>query len=189
MTQKSTLRPNVPGLSACRRDLGESPGHAGPWRGRRVPLGHVRGRRRLPAHAAPDVLRHSAGHRRGDRRQSDRRLLGVRGARAMAAGQYRFPHGPRADRRRRRRRHRRRAPGRAVEQARPRRRLHLARLCDLSRRDRLADACRELPRHVADARRQARHDAQARRATPGSTGCRSRCASSARASISAPFRR
>ena len=42
---------------------------------------------------------------------------------------------------------------------------------------------------TADARRPAGQSAEARRGTPGSTDCPSRCASRARVSISAPFRR
>ena len=96
--------------------------------------------------------------------KSDRRLLGVRGAGAMAQGQYRFPHGSRADRRRHRRCRRRCVSDRAIEQARSCRCLHLPCLRDLPRRDRVAHARREHTRHLANARRQACHDTEAGRA-------------------------
>ena len=155
---------DVPDLSPHSRALGEPAAHAGARHGGRLPVRHVRGRRRLPADALLDVLRHPGADRGRHRRQSDRRHLRVGRARALAPRQYRFPHGRGADRRRRGRRADRRVRAQAAARGGPGRPDHLAHLCRAARRDRQPDARRERPRHPPRARRQAGLGAQARTA-------------------------
>ena len=59
-----------------------------------------------------------------------------------------------------------------LSEARPCRCLHLPRLCDLPRADRLAHARREPPRRVADALPASPPPGASQAITPGFTGCR-----------------
>ena len=96
-----------------------------------------------------------------DGRQPDRRHLRVGRARAVAAQQYRFPHGRVVDRRRRGRRADRRDPAQDAARGAARRADHLADLCRSARHRRPSDARRKHARPSQDARGQAGFRAQA----------------------------
>ena len=123
-----------------------------------------------------------------DRRQSNHRHIGVGCRRAMAARQYRPPHGQCVDRWRRGRRDDWRRAGQTVARGRSGGPLHLAHVCRFSRRHRRADAGREHPRHSQVAFRKADSGPPRQTRITGFTACRSRCASRPRGSISAPSR-
>ena len=72
-------------LSAHSRDAGEHADRPRHGRRGRLPVGPVRRRRRLPADAALDLFRHSAGGLGRHRGAADRRLVGLGRAQLLAA--------------------------------------------------------------------------------------------------------
>ena len=149
-------------LPARRRDVGEHPRIPRHGRSGRLPVGHVRRRRRLPDDAAADLRRHPGRGRRRHRGGADPRLLGVGRARAMAAAQHRRQDGRRAAGGRPRRLGGRRAAGRRAAPAGRVRCLRRRLLRHLPRRHRHADADREHQHHPQGPRRPGRVRAAAR---------------------------
>ncbi len=137
------------------RTLGKRAGHLRHGGRGRLHFRPVRGRRRLPADTAPDLLRHSAGGFGRHRRAADRRLVGLGGPELLAAAADRPEARNRpAAGRHRRQQHRRAGLQRAalVGPARPHR---VARLRHLPRPHRRADAQRVGARHDQRAARAA----------------------------------
>ncbi len=171
-------------LSADRRGVGEPLSAARTRRGGRIPVGHVRGRRRLPDDAAADLHRHSAAGRGRLRGQPDPGIVVLGRARPYAPRQRRPEMGDGAGGRRLRRLGVRRLAVRPAAPAGPDRPGDLALLRGVPRHHRRPDAGRE---------RWAPGFAAARAPAPapggiahlGCTACRSRCGSTARGSTSA----
>ncbi len=149
-------------LPPDRRPARERLPHSGVGAGGRLPLGHVRHRRRLPDDAAVDLRRHLAGGGGGERVAADRRCAVLRLSLPLAARHPRF-HARRHVVDRRRPRH---GAGRlAVHIAalgRSTRPLDRALLRHAARHHRRADGDRGPARHQSRAPRRPRRSAPAR---------------------------
>ena len=170
------------------RTLAQRSASAGHGLRDRLPVGHVRRRRRLHPHAAADLPRRAAGDRGRHQRQPGGGGVRFERTRPLAAQQRRRAHGPAADLGRLRGRHDRRRRARHPESARPARYFRRADLRHAAGRGRRPHADRERAHHARLAGEGGRRAGTGAASTPGSKACRSRRASAIPASTPAPSR-
>ena len=169
-------------LPPHRRPVGQRAADRRAGRAGRAPVGHVRGRRRLPDHAAADLLRHPADGRGRLGDDPDHRLQRVGRLCPFAARRGRPQDGRGDDRRRRGRQPGRRRPVPPAPGVRPDRPRHRLPLRPAARLDRRADAQGRADR--ARLGRRGRAPGHGRATTAGSRRCRCAGASTPRASTS-----